>query len=216
MSVTRGEISAAVLRILQKNAGYQGFYTPDKIADAIQDSVDHVSVEMMMDGEGWLRRIEYLETYPNKSNIPLPPHIAIIDEVRYLVGNRYIPLTYDDATMSAQFGADAGVSQFPSRYRIIDNNLYFNPTPAEVGPNYIQLECACFPQRLVSDGQVLNPQFNVAMTNYIKWRCASMLAASAGKPVSEWKQYEAEWHQNMLNMVQKRNRTPTFVREFNC
>lgn len=216
MSVTRGEISAAVLRILQKDAGYQGFYTPDKIADAIQDSVDHISVEMMMDGEGWLRQIFTLDTFPGKPNVPIPPHVAIIDEVRYLVGNRFIPLTFDDGTMSAQFSDAAGVSQFPSRYRIVDNNFFFNPTPAETGPGYLQLECACFSQRLVSDGQVLNPQFNVAMTNYIKWRSASMLANSIGKGVAEWKQYEIEWKQNMLNMVQKRNRTPVFIREFNC
>ena len=96
------------------------------------------------------------------------------------------------------------------------NNFYFNPVPAETGPKYIQLECACFPERLVSDASVLNPQFNVAMTNYIKWRSASMLANSVGKGVVEWKQYEIEWKTNMLSMVDKRNRTPTFIREFNC
>jgi hypothetical protein len=216
MSVTRGEISSAVLRVLQKDAGYSGFYTPEKIADAIQDSVDHIAVEMMMAGEGWLRRIEYLDTQPGSNIVPIPPHIGVIDEVRYLIGNRYIPLTFDDATMSAQFGSDAGVAQFPSRYRIVDNNFYFNPVPAETGVGFLQLECACFPQRMVSDMTVLNPQFNVAMTHYIKWRSASMLANSVGKGVAEWKQYEIEWKSNMLSMVDKRNRTPVFIREFSC
>ncbi len=214
MSVTRGEISSSILRVLQKDSAYQGFYTPEKIADAIQDCVDYIATFMFMAGEGWLRRIEYLDTFPGKSNVPIPPHIGIIDEVRFLVGNRYIPLTFDDATMSAQFGDAAGLSQFPSRYRIIDNNFYFNPTPAETGPKTIQLECACFPQRLVSDSQVLNPQFNVGMTNFIKWRAASQLAASVGKAAPEWVRMEIEWKQAVMSLIDKRNRTPVFIREF--
>ena len=178
MSISRGEIKGQILRVLQKEGTYNGFYTDEKLNDAIQDCVDFISVEMFVAGNGWLRRIITLDTQSGNGVVDLPPFVGMIDEVRYLIGNRYIPVIYDDATLAAQFNKAAGMTQYPSRYRVVEQKIYFNPAPAEGGKDYLQIECACYPQLLVADGQLMPAEFDRCLLNYIKWRAASQLAAS--------------------------------------
>lgn len=214
MSISRGEVKGQILRILQKDGSYTGFYTDEKLNDAIQDCIDHIAVEMFFAGDGWLRKIAYLDSQAGASTIDLPPYIAVIDEVRYLVGNRYIPLQYDDATLAAQFAADAGVSQYPSRYRIVDQKIYFNPALGVGGTNYLQIEYAAYPATMVADGQLMPAEFDRSIVNYIKWRSASLLASSVGKQVKEWDDYEKEWKKNAINIINKRTRSPIYFRDF--
>jgi len=214
MTVTRGEIKGQILRVLQKDGGYQGFFTDPKLNDVIQDSIDHIAIEMFRAGDGWLTKIDYLNSQSGFPTVNLPQHMIMIQEVRYLVANTYVPLTYDDGTEQQQYAANTGMTQFPSRYRIVDQKIYFNPPPAEGGPNYIQVEYCTYPLSMVADGQLLPQEFHRAMFNYIKWRSASMLAASVGKEYSEWKQYEGEWKNNMVDMVNKRTKAPIYYRNF--
>ena len=214
MSISRGELKGQILRVLQKDGGYQGFYTDEKLNDAIQDCMDYIAVEMFLAGEGWLRKIITLDSQSGFPTVDLPAHVAMIDEVRYLVGNRYIPLVYDDATLAAQFQPAAGVTQFPSRYRIVDQKIYFNPAPGQGGADYVQVEYATYPPILVADGQLLNTEFDRAMVHFIKWRASSLLASSVGKYQKEWGDHEAEWKERMVMIVNKRTKSPIFFREF--
>lgn len=214
MTITRGELKGQILRILQKDGGYQGFYTDEKLNDAIQDCLDHINVEMFRAGYGWSQKIKYLNSQTGFPTVDLPPYINVIQEVRYLVGNRYLPLIYDDATLAAQFQPAAGLTQFPSRYRIVDQKIYFNPAPAQGGENYVQVEYHTYSQGLVGDVQNLPAEFDRAMTNYCKWRSASLLASSVGKGYKEWKEHELEWRQNAVDIINKRTKSPMFYREF--
>lgn len=214
MSISRGELKGQILRVLQKDGGYQGFFTDEKLNDAIQDCIDYISVEMFMAGDGWLRKIVTLDSQSGFATVDLPPFVSVIDEVRYLVGNRYIPLIYDDATLAAQFQKSSGMTQYPSRYRIVDQKIFFNPAPAEGGKDYVQIEYCTYPQILVADGQLLPGEFDRCMVHFIKWRSASLLASSVGKDMKEWRDYELEWKERMLMIVNKRTKSPIYFREF--
>lgn len=214
MTITRGELKGQILRVLQKDGGYQGFYTDEKLNDAIQDCIDHVAMEMFRAGNGWVSRIQTLDSQSGFPTVDLPPHVIMIQEVRYLIAGRYIPLMYDDATLQIQYAPNTGATQFPSKYRIVEQKIYFNPPPAEGGKDYVQIEFMQYPLTMVADGQLMPQEFHRAMNNYVKWRTASMMAASVGKAYVEWKQYEQEWFQNMVDAVGKRTRSPIYYREF--
>lgn len=214
MSISRGEVKGQILRVLQKDGSYQGFYTDEKLNDAIQDCIDYISVEMFMAGDGWLRKIVTLDSAPNSCTVDLPAFVSVIDEVRYLVGNSYIPLTYDDASLSSQSNPVSGVTQFPSRYRIVDQKIYFNPAPGVGGKDFLQIEYCTYPQILVADGQLLPNEFDRCMVHFIKWRSASLLASSVGKYQKEWGEYESEWKERMVMIVNKRTKSPIFIRDF--
>lgn len=214
MTITRGELKGQILRVLQKDGGYQGFYTDEKLNDAIQDCIDHIAIEMFRAGDGWLTKIDFLDSQSGFPTVNLPQHMIMIQEVRYLVANRYIPLIYDDATLESQYTKDSGATQFPSRYRIVDQKIYFNPPPAEGGPNFVQVEYCTYPLSMVADSQLMPQEFHRAMFNYIKWRSASQLASSTGKGMKEWERYENEWYQNMVDMTNRRTKSPIYYREF--
>lgn len=214
MALSRGELVGKVLRLLNKTAGYQGFFDADKVNDALEDCMDFIATECFLAGEGWFNRITYLSNVSGQVSVDLPQGLALIGEVRYLVGNRYIPLMYDDATLAAQFATAAGMNQFPSRYRVVEGKLYFNPPPAEGGTNYIMVEHTTYPTRIMSDSQEIDPQFDMAMMHYAKWRAASQLAASIGKYQREWERYEDEWFGRMQLIINKKFKSPIYVREF--
>lgn len=214
MTTTRGELKGQILRIVQKDGGYQGFYTDEKLNDAIQDCFDHIAIEMIRAGWGWVTKIEVMDNASGQVAVALKPYMTVIQEVRYKIANRFVPMTYDDATETSQFTVESGVVQWPTRYRIVDGMLYFNPPPAEGGTGFIQVEYQTYPQALVGDTQNLPPEFDRCMVNYVKWRSASQLSASVGKAMPEWARSEGEWKQNMLDIVNKRIKAPIYYREF--
>lgn len=138
--ITRDEIKGRMLRYLNKTPSNQGFYANDKIIDAIQEAMTYIATEMFLANEGWQTKVQFLDTATNQTTVEIPPHMAMINEVRYKVGNLFVPLVYDDANGQAQWADDGGVTQFAATYRVIDNAFVFNPALAEGGTGYLMVE----------------------------------------------------------------------------
>lgn len=214
MALSRGELKGQILRLLNKTAAYPGFYDDDKINDSLQEAFDFVAVEMFIAGEGWTDKIAYIDTVPNMVTTPIRESMAMLKSVRYLVGDVYVPMTYDDQMDQPQYSDETGAQPYVSTYRIMNNQLYFNPALSEGGEKFIQIEYTDFPKYLVSDDDVVEPQFNRAFTHYIKYRTASILAASLEKFVCPWQAIENSWYKKMKEIVVKRNLRATQIREF--
>lgn len=214
MALSRGELKGQVLRLLMKTAQYPGFYTDALINDALQEAFDFVAVEMFIAGEGWTDKIAYYDTTAGQLAVPIRESMAMLREVRYLYGDIYIPMTYDTENSQKQYAETSGVRQYAYTYRIVDNQLFFNPCLAEGGTKYLQIEYTDFPKSLMSDDDQIEPQFNRAFTNFIKYRTASILAASVEKFVIPWQAIENSWYMKMKEVVVKRNLQATQVREF--
>ena len=214
MAISFDELEGRILRVLQKDAGARGFYTQDKVRDAINDCFDYVSARMFRGvSGGWRDTIRYFDTTSDQSIVPLSEDIGVIKEVRYKVGLSYVPLVYDTGHSATQWAGQSGVTQFPSRYRILQNNIYFNPPLGVAGPQYLQVECSTYPAPLCS-GESIPTEFDNAMLNYIKWRSASQLASSIGKGMKEWEKFEQEWQFEVEQIIDQRVRGPIFIKEF--
>ncbi len=214
MAMTRGELKGQVLRLLMKTAEFPGFYTDDKMNDSIQEAMDFVATEMFMADEGWQHKLQHITTAAGTITVPVPDGMAMIVEVRYLFGDIYIPMMYDQQNMQQQVSTGAGVSQYPQSYRIIDNQFYFNGPLTEGGTDYLQIEYMAFPKSLQADTDYLDGHFNRAFTNFMKYRTASILGASVEKFVNPWQRIEADWYQKMRDIIVKRNLQSTPLREF--
>lgn len=212
--ISRGELKGRILRLLNKTPNNQGYFTDDKINDAIQETLDFIATEMFMVDEGWQTKIQYFDTTENQIKIDLPPHISLIKEVRYLWGNVYTTVRYDSANEQEQYAPGSGVTQWASRYRLVDNALYFNPVLTDTGPNFLQIEYMSYPQKILDDNMYLEPHFDNGMQHYIKYRSASILASSFGKSNKEWAGLEQEWYDKMLAIATRRNMQTTRIREF--
>jgi len=214
MATTRLQLKTQILNLLNKTSATVGFFSDAKVNDAIQDCLDFISLEMFMGGDGFLRKIVNLTSTAGSNTVSLPSSIAIIYEVRYLQGERYIPIPYRDGLeLSEPLAVDDDIG-FPASYRIIDNKLYFSPTPSETGAGYVQVEHAAYPAVLSSDTSNIDSEFGRAMIQYAKWRCASILASQVGKTYKDWQKYEDEWNVKMLQNVNLRIRGPSYVQEF--
>ena len=215
MAVSVAELEGRVLRLLQKSAGYQGFFSPEKVRDAVQESFDMVATKMFDAATGaWQIKLRLWDTVAGQGTIDIPDDVAQIRVCRYLVGTTYVPLQYDEGIENVTYGPTAGYTQFPSRYRILENKIYFNPVLGVGGTQNFQMEYSSYPERLVADGQPIPAGFDVAMQHYIKYRSASILANSIGKANVEWTNYEGEWFNAMMIVVNKRINSCQYVREF--
>lgn len=214
MPCARGEIKGKVLRLLNKSAAYPGFYEDETINDAIEEAVDFVATDMMSANEGWLTKIRYVDTEAGQLMIKIPTGVAVIQQVRYLFGPNYIPLDYNDASKEAQYADDSGARQWASQYRLLGDSLYFNPPLAEGGTKYLQLECMEYPKRLQDDTDFLESQFDYCMQHFIKYRTATILAASIEKFAVSWAGLEKDWYNKAKEIIVKRNRQAVPVRDF--
>lgn len=214
MALSRGELKGQVLRLLMKTAEYPGFYTDDKCNDAIQEAMDFVATEMFLAGEGWQDKMEYRTTAANQVTVDLPESWAMIKEVRYKFGDIYIPLMYDTQPRQVTADDNAGSVQFASSYKIVDNQFYFNPPLAEGGTDYLQIEFSDFPKVIQTDTDFLESHFNRCFTNFMKYRTASILAASIEKFVNPWQKIENDWYEKMLALTVERNKQSTAIREY--
>jgi hypothetical protein len=213
MTIASATLMTAVWEILQKNSTYTGFFTSAKVLAACQESVDYVAAQMMMaTGGGWLDKIAYITTATGGTVYTLPTDCGIIRELRYLVANQYVPLAYDQAYETRQFPTAAGVTQYPSRYRLHGYDIYFNPALGVGGTNYLQVEYLAYPADLTLGGNL--PWFDKAMFHYCKYHSASVLAASVGKGAREWEKFEELWFARMLEIVNKRVNAPQYIAEF--
>ena len=209
------ELEGSVLRILQKSAGYQGFFSPEKVRDAVQESFDYVSAKMFeSQGGQWLIKSKTFNTVSGQAMVDIPDDIAQIRVVRYQIGLSYIPLTYDDNIEGVVYTSAAGMTQFPSTWRFMEGRIYFNPALGVGGEKYLQIEYFSYPERFLTDGQQIPKEFDTSLQNFIKYRAASILAASVGKFNREWAQFEQEWGATMLSIVNKRVNSTQYIREF--
>ena len=214
MPMSRGELKGQVLRLLNKNAKFTGAYQDETLNDAIQEAMDYVATKMFIANQGWSDKIDYKTIAANCITVPIPETWAMIKEVRYKFGDIYVPLVYDVAGKDIQYASDSGARQYASSYRIVDNQLYFNPALAEGGTNYLQIEYTAFPKFLQKDGDTIEPQFNRCFTNFMKYKAASCLAASIEKFVTPWSKIENDWWQQMQDLVSKRNLQSTQLLEY--
>ncbi len=214
MPITRGEIKGKVLRLLMKTPAYPGPYTDDTINDALTEAMDFVATEMFEANEGWLTKMRTYDTLPNQVTFPIPEGVAMIQMVRYLVGNVYMPLQYDDQSQQPQYADAGGAVQFPYSYKIVDNAIYFNPPLADGGPDFLQLEQMEYAKELQDDTDFMDGQFDKSMQHFIKYRTASILGAGLEKYSMPWAGLEADWYKKMTEVIIKRNRQATPIRMF--
>ena len=279
-----------VLQILQKSPGTQGFYTPDKVLQFLNESIDYVTAQMMLSETGaWEDQTVYIDTLPGGVAYPLPTGMVLLKTVRYLFETVYMPLVYDEAHMDmlynditgttynftltapasiaqgtiysnngAQFEvqtatvasttlvcvgsgfnptnsgtltyvsgsptgdlvfnsvstfSNSGLVQYPSRYRILNNQIYFNPALAIGGPQYLQIEMVVYPDD-VAQGDNIPANLHKAFQHFVKYRTATACAASIGKSMVEWAEQANEWKDIMMRLVNKRIDSAASVKEF--
>jgi hypothetical protein len=205
-----------VLNILQKDPSYQGFYTSDKCKRAINESLTYVAARMMMEGEGWRQKIAFVTTTANTAAYTLPTETSIINSVRYLYNDVYVPLTYDDQSNDTQIASSSGLSTCPWRYRLVGNQLVFNPVPELVGTNYLQLEYTTYPTLLVNNSDQTPQEIDQALYYYLVYRSAGILVAQSGNAQPEWQLYEMQWFNAMEQIISKRLRVHQVIGEFGC
>ncbi len=215
MSVTYGELESDILELLQKSPGYSGFYTERKLRMAVQDCFDYVASHMFdsITG-GWVDSIVYLDTTSNQAKVELPGDFAMISTVRYLVNSLYVPLTYDKEKENIHTKPGDGISQYPSRYKLLGNYLYFNPPLQVGGTEYLQVEGCRFPAKYTDKQDLIPSQFNAAFRHFIKYRSASILYASRHNGAKPWAHLEAQWYREIVKIIDKRVNTKMKIKEF--
>ena len=212
--ITRGELKGRVLRILNKTAQFRGLYDDGKLDDAIQECLDFVATEMHLAGEGGQTKIQYIDTQAGQITVPIHPSVALVKEVRYRYGDVYLVMPYDDATGQNQVAYDSGERQDVCRYRVVDNRLYFNAPLNEGGTGYLMIEYMSFPKVLADDTDFLEGHFNPCFQHFMKYRIATIMAASAEKMALPWAGLEAQWYTKLLALTSRRNMQPTPLRMF--
>jgi hypothetical protein len=211
---SRGEMRGLVLRFLNKTADFSGFYTPEKMNDAIQEAFDAVAVQMFMGSEGWLSKYIYLDTTGNQVSVDLPGNVAMIQNVRYLVGDIYVPLLYDPQIDDSSYIGSSVEQAWAGRYRLLGRQIVFDPPMANGGPRFLQIEATYYPSILLDDSQIIDPQFDRAMINYCKYKVCSILAGSIEKDFRAWQQEEQEWFGMMMQVINRRTLKSTAITEF--
>lgn len=209
---TLADIKKSILELVQKNPSYQGFFTDSKMEMMINEALDYISVNMFEAGEGWLREIRYLDWSPNSRVLQIPSDVAIINNVRWLVGDVYYVLKYDVADTSAQAQKGSGTG-IPTTYRIIQNKFFLNPEPSDSGTGQIELEFSRYPTILVSSQQTVQADFDRAMLHWLKYYVSNTLIASAGKE-TPFAKNEAQWYSQMEKVISLRNRVKKTVEDF--
>jgi len=213
MAVALSTLETNVLQLLSKENSYQGFYSDDQIKFAVNDSLDYVYANMMFNGEGWLNTIANLDSVAGSNNVALPAGAVVIHQVRYLHGNVYVPLQYDDDFDRYQYtGTENTV--YPSTYRLVGDNIYFNPIPSAVGTGYVQLEYSAFPAELADPADQTSAQITRGLQRFVTYRASSICLTTTDRAQSPWKEYEIQWWQYLQDILSKRIRAPQPVKDF--
>lgn len=214
MAILLSEVQAEVLNILQKSPTYQGFYTTDKVTRAINESFAYVVARMMMEGNGWRQTIAYITSVANTPTYALPTDASIINAVRYRYGDVYVPLTYEDQSTTSQSASNSQVAGATGTYRLVGNQLYFNPVPQMVGTDYIQIEYTTYPAALSVGTDPVPTEFDKGLYYYVVYRSCGILVGQSGNAQPEWQLYEVQWFNVMENIISKRLRVQQVIGEF--
>lgn len=209
-----GEIKESVLNLLQKFPSAQGTFSDAKIYTLINEALDFVAVDLFAAGEGWLREIIYLDWPDGARVIEIPEQVAVIHAIRWLHQGVYYPLRFDPADSTPQYAKQSGLSsQLPQTYRIVQNKIYINQTPASGGSKQIELEYARYPDRLKSEADAVMKDFDNAMIYFVKYYVANTLLASIGKPAL-YADQQAFWYSKAQQIAYLRNNTKHFIGDF--
>lgn len=211
---TRGEVAFLVYQRLSKSAATPGFWTAEKVSSAIQEALDLIAAEMFIADQGFLKNLDYVDVEANQQTIDIRPQWEMIESVRYLIGNVYIPLAYDSEFDRSQWSPQSGVTQLPATYRVVGNKLYFNPSLSVGGTNYLMVEYQRAPDFLRNDAQQLPTYFTRILVWYVVYRSMSILAASMKQMERPWAEEEKLWREKMLDVTNKRNKVSTGIKMF--
>lgn len=212
--ISKGELKGKIWRFLNKTPNNPGYYTSAKLDDAIQEALNYIAVEMFLAGEGWLQKYIFLDTQAGQTSVDIPGNVALIREVRYKISNVYYSLPYDDQEGGFSY-IGTGVQQaFGYRYRILGRQIIFDPPVSEGGERYLQIEATYYPSVLVDDNEMIDPQFDAACTEFLKYKACSILAASIEKEFISWSEQEQKWEEKMRAVVTRRTLASTPIREF--
>lgn len=212
--ISRGQLKGKIWRYLGKTATQPGFYTSDKLDEAIDEALASIAVEMFMSGEGWLTSFQYFDTTDGQTEQDLTGNVGLIRQVRYLFGDSYMPLIYDDQDNRPTRVRSSGVVQVAHRYRLMGNKIIFDPPLATGGTKYLQLEIVSYPKRLGSDGEILDSQFDVCAQEYLKYKVCSILAGSIEKTQITWSALEADWATRLTHVLSRRVLSSTGIKLF--
>lgn len=212
--LSRGELRGRVLRFLNKTPDLPGYYDTNKVNDAIQEALNYIAVEMFLAGEGWLQKYLFLDTIGGQTSLDIPGNVAMIREVRYKISDVYYAIPYDDQEGGFSY-IGTGVQQaFGYRYRILGRQLVFDPPLSEGGERYLQIEADYYPSMLLGDDEIIDPQFDAACCEFLKYKVCSILSASIEKDFVAWAKIETEWEEKMKAVVTRRTLASTPIREF--
>ncbi len=212
--ISRGELRGQVLRFLNKTPTLPGYYDANKVNDAIQEALAYIAVEMFLAGEGWLCKYIFLDTVGGQTSVDLPGNVAMIREVRYKISDVYYSLPYNDQEGGPSY-IGTGVQQaFGYSYRLLGRQIIFDPPVSEGGERYLQIEADYYPAVLLDDNEIIDPQFDAACCQFLKYKVCSILSASLEKDFIPWAAIEAQWEAKMQAVITRRTLASTPIREF--
>jgi hypothetical protein len=214
--ISKGQLKGMIWRYLNKTADRPGFYTSDKLDDAIEEALISIAVAMFEAGEGWLTKYIYLDAETGQVSLDIPGNVALVREVRLgAIGGVYTPMVYDDRSRNTSYvGPAADYLGNTSVYRILGNQIIFDPPLSTGGEQVIQIEAVYLPKTIVDDDEVLDPQFGPVAIQYLKYRVCSILAGSIEKTSITWGGEERKWESQLTSILNRRVLTSTVIREF--
>lgn len=212
--LSRGELKGKIWRFLNKTSQLPGYYDDAKMNDAIQESLNYISVQMFLAAEGWLTKYLYFDTQDGQTSVDLPGNVALIREVRYKVSDVYYALPYNDQEGGFSY-IGTGVQQaFGYAYRLLGRQIVFDPPLSDGGERFLQLEIVYYPTVMLDDNEIIDPQFDAACCEFLKYKCASILSASIEKEFLPWAKLEDQWEEKMKAVTTRRILSSTPIREF--
>lgn len=210
----RAAVKFEIYTRLNKTPTTRGFYSDEKANSAVQESLDFLSTEMMLADEGFAKKLDHFDTTANMVSFELPPNMAMICAVRFLVGNVYAPLCYDSEFDNSQWSSVSGIIQFPSRYRLVDNRLYFNPAIGVGGTSYLQIEYMTYMKIMRQDSDKFEQEVDRAMIWFIVYNSMSIMASTMGQFSKPWADSASMWYQKALLIINKRVQQFTAIQDF--
>ncbi len=212
--ISRGQLKAKIWRFLNKSPRNPGFYTSEKLDEAIQEALVYISVNMFLAGEGWVSKYIWLDTAAGVTSIDIPGNVALIREIRYNINGIFTAIPYDDQEGAPSY-IGSGVQQaFGYRYRLLGKQIVFDPPLSQGGEKNLQIEAVMYPAEILDDNEIIDPQFDAACVEYLKYAVASICAASIEKSIITWDKQQAEWWSLMQAVLNRRTMASTPIREF--
>lgn len=212
MTISMGQVKQEVLTIVNKISTNKGFYTDEKMDAGIRDGLAIISAEMFVAGQGWQDRVRTIDVEAGDVSMNIPKDVSFINQVRFLFGEIFYPMTYDLQRGTAQVQPGTGVNLLPPTYRILNNAIWFNPALSQGGQ--IQLEYTTYLRSPESDADVLPRNMDVSMLRFLIYHVCTFCVASVGKADPEWSRMYNYWFDQMRMIMVKRNNQMAYVQDF--